>query len=272
MPNIDESDIDRIMAARDLVPTRYRNRAEQVAGTWQFRDWAVAPTSRELLVHGEQQRRLDGKNGASALSIFCATLMRALRRRVRYVAVVFFCGRHAEEDDAFAGGAALVRSLTAQLLRYHYFDTALLHREVDLERVRAGDAAQLCALFAWLVRRLPQDVTLICLLDGIENYENDEYEADMLAALRCVLALVRDERLAPAVKILVTSSSGTEKVQEAFREDDACFLSMMELPRANQESSMLRLEGRLDDDSGNSDADGDDDDDDDDDDGDEEVD
>jgi hypothetical protein len=244
-PDIDETDLEQILESRDLIPTRYRSRAEQVAVTQQFRDWIVAPTSRELLVHGEYM--LDGTYYASAMTLLCATMTLALRRRRdRYVSLVFFCSRHIEDDDEYTGGKAIIRSLIVQLLRQHSFDTTLLHREVNLGRVQGGDIKQLCALFGWLIRRLPRDVTVICLIDGIVHYETDRYEADMLSVLRYVLHLVRDDRLSTVVKVLATSPSATEKVQEVFREDDSCFLSMTELPRANQESSMLRLESQLD--------------------------
>lgn len=235
--DIDESDIDDILESRDLVPVRYRYRAEQVAGTSQFRDWIISPKSRELLVHGEH--RLDS-GYALALSLVCATLTRALRRRARHIGLAFFCDRHAEDDDRFAGANSLIRSLIAQLLRYQSFDMTFLRDDVNLDRIRDNDLNEVCALFGWLVRRLARDVTLICLIDGIEQYENDEYEEDLLIVLRYILDLARDQHLLPSLKVLVTSSSSTEAVQDAFTDDDCCFLSMEELPRINQESSMLR--------------------------------
>ena len=238
MADIDDADIAAIYDGRDGIPTRCRNRAEQVAGTAQFRNWVVDPASRELLVCGEHT--LDGGQSAAALSLLCATLVRMLRQRAHHTGLVFFCGRHAEHDDEFAGANALIRSLIVQVLRYHVFDTARLPWEVDLRRVAAGDVRALCGLFGWLVRRLPREVTLVCLLDGIENYDCDEYEGDMLVVLECVLGLVREAELRPALKVMATSAATAGSWQELFGGGEECFLAIEGLPRVNQEACRMR--------------------------------
>jgi hypothetical protein len=245
IPDLDQTDIKHITESRNMIPAKYRSRSEQLVNTQQFKDWLVLPKSRELLVHGDFTS--GAPNYISALSLLCATLTQVLRTRDRYVSLVFFCGSHIEEDDGPTGGKAMIRSLIAQLLRQQSFATTLLSREVDLGRVKAGNLGALCTLFGWLVRRLPQDMTLICLIDGISHYENEDYEDDMLKVLRFILGLVRARDSALAVKILATSPSPTDSVQEEFKEDDDCFLSMAELPRTGPQFGMLNLESQLDD-------------------------
>ena len=134
-----------------------------------------------------------------------------------------------------------MRSFIVQLLRYHSFDTTTLHREIDWRGLKSGEIAPLCSLFYWLVRQLPSEITLMCLIDGIAHYENDEYEANMLTVLTNLLRIARDDRLLSAVKLLVTSPSLADKVQEAFKDDESCFVSVAELPWGSQEFSMLQL-------------------------------
>ena len=242
--NIDETDINHILESRDRVPPSYRNRTEQVANTEQFRDWIVSPTSRELLLSGEHGMN---RNGTSALSLLCATMMSSIRKRTRHLGLVFFCGRHTEEDDNYSGPNVLIRSLTSQLLRYPFFDTTLLSRDIDVDGVRAGDIRKLCALFGWLVKQLPRSITLICLIDDISSYDNDEYEIDMLIVLESLIGLARDDQLTPAFKILATSPLSADSMQKLFKEDDSCHLSVEELPWVSHETgSVLRLQGRSD--------------------------
>ena len=236
---MDEADLYEIMEGRDKLPIRYRIRAEQITTSKQFRDWAVAPTSRELLVQGDG---LDNQNTAMALSLLCATITQALSKRPRYVALVYFCGLHTELDDEYAGGKALIRSLITQLLRHHSFNATFPHWEVNLESVKFGDVGQLCVLFGWLVRLLPHEATLVCVLDGIDHYDSDDFEEDMLNVLTQLLHLSRDDRISAAVKVLATTTSATELAQKAFKDDDSCLLSMTELPWVNDQAGMPDFE------------------------------
>ncbi|EFX02178.1 hypothetical protein CMQ_2227 [Grosmannia clavigera kw1407] len=81
-------------------------------------------------------------------------------------------------------------------------------------------------------------MTLICLVDGIDHYDNDEYEQDMMIVLKCILDLARDDEVLSALKILATNSSRTE-FESAFKDDESSYLSMKGLPRINQEAAML---------------------------------
>lgn len=226
--NIDLIDLQNITERRQTMPLKYRSRAEKIVNTQQFRDWAVLPTSRELLVHGDLMFATTNK--ISALSLLCATLMQALRTRQNYISLVFFAGCHVDEDDGHSGGHAMMRSMIAQLLRQNSFDLTTLSTEVDLEHVSDGDLNPLFELFSWLVRCLPDHVTVVCLIDGLIYYETDEFEEGTLAVLGFLLGLVRDADLKPSMKLLGASPSPTDTVRELFSNEDECFLSMAELP------------------------------------------
>ena len=186
--------------------------------------------SRELLVQGEIESR--GTYHTSELSLFSATLIQALRTRDRYISLVFFCGYHIE-DDELADGQVMMKSLINQVLRQQTFDISLLHQYVDLEGIWRGDIRQLCALFELLVQQLARETTVVCLIDSIVYYETDEFEADMLEVLRCLLNLVRDGGLQPTFKVLITTPLETEQVRLEFGDDDSTFLSTASLPQTN---------------------------------------
>jgi len=227
------------MRTRELLPTDDRERVEPLVRSRKFQDWVVAPASRELLVHGD----LKGTQYVSALSFFCSTLIQSLKEMNRFLPVIFFCGRHIDDNDVHAGARGMIKSLIAQLLRQRSFDTSLLDREVNISLVKEGDIKQLSALFGWLARQLAEDVTLFCFIDGIKYYERDQYSDDMGEVLRSLLDLTEDRNMHNTFKILVTSPSETKIVRQAF--DNECILSMAGQPRTGTGFSKSRVGRQL---------------------------
>ncbi|KAL8376086.1 hypothetical protein RB595_007279 [Gaeumannomyces hyphopodioides] len=250
MTDIDIADLNTAIEDRYRIVANERARAKAVAGTRQFRRWVVTPESRELLVHGGTLGSR-GYDEFSALSVLCADVTRALRKRRggRYVSLVFFCGRHAEEDE-MPGGETIVRSFVHQLLRQRSFDGSGLD---DVGGIAGGGLDSLCNLFCKLVRLLPAETIVICIIDGISAYETDELEDGMLVVLRAVLGLARDGDLSAVVKVLATSPGRTDAVQRAFRTDEDCFLSMAQLRSVGKS----RVSGLGGDASSNDESDGD---------------
>ncbi|KLU91963.1 hypothetical protein MAPG_10911 [Magnaporthiopsis poae ATCC 64411] len=243
MTDIDISDLEAADEDRGLIPGRERAMAKAVVGTTQFRRWAVAPESRELLIHGDESPGRRGGGEFSALSLLCADVVRALRNKKsgRYVSLVFFCGRHVEDDDGPRGGRAMARSFIHQLLRQRPFgdDVSLdglgLAGEAGSSSSSSVSLGILCGIFGRLVRLLPADVIVVSVIDGVSHYEKDRLEAGMLAVLETLLGLARDDNVAAAVKVLATSPGRTDTVQKTFRAgDDASFLSMARIRPGNQ--------------------------------------
>lgn len=227
-------DLSSILESSPSIPLRERRKADLLVTTIQFHDWVVAPRSRELLIHGDF-RSSRAPRYISALSHFCATLTRALQAKKQYVVLAFFCGSHVEHDDRHRGARAMARSLVAQLLQQWSFDsTALEGLGLDLERVRKGNLGRICALLGSLVCRLPEHLTLVCVIDGISHYETDDFEEGMMKVLLCLLGLARDSRVASPVKVLATSPTTTDLVQSVFRDDDSCFVSLSQVRDAGQ--------------------------------------
>ncbi|EWY80685.1 hypothetical protein FOYG_16614 [Fusarium oxysporum NRRL 32931] len=86
---------------------------------------------------------------------------------------------------ALNGGIGPIKSLTTQLLRQHGFDDADLDKvaqEVNLPLLKSGveDIEDLCQLFAVLVRRLRNNITLFYVIDSVNVYEDEDILQDML--------------------------------------------------------------------------------------------
>lgn len=250
--DIDTDDIERIEEWRkgERLDPRDRVSAEQIVHSQLFQDWIISPSSTKLLVHGNFSGIL---MQISALSLFCVTLTKAFRARSHCLCLVWFCGCHlgGDESDSESGSSSddddeesgyiglddgeevyshrtqkkpierMLRSLIAQLLCDYDFGpaTALLPPGVDLSFIEEGSLACLRCLFDWLVRQLPGDVTLFCILDGIVFYEREEFEDPMLDALGDILSLTADDSIRAAVKVLVTSPWSTGTVRVAFEDE-----------------------------------------------------
>jgi hypothetical protein len=244
--NLDKEDIQQILDSSESVPLKYRLRARQIVRADEFRDWATTPESRELLVQRDPRLR-DYVQARRAVSLVAASLMEALRSRQRFVSLVFFCRRHTDSDDLCAGPAALVRSFIAQLLEQSYQGYSFRPSDMDLEGVRAGNVSVLCALLEWLVGYLPEKktTTLVCVVDGVDAYENQEDETDLRTVMDSLLGLARSEDPDRVVKVLATSPMGTVSIDEAFKNDPSSFLSMERLQIVSDAVGELEFDGAL---------------------------
>lgn len=242
--DLDEVDTKYIKQRGGQYPDNERARVEQLVTTSQFRDWIGTVASQILLIHGDFGE--PSKHYVSALSLFCTTFVEALKKINRSLPLVFFCGRHLDTSDGPIGGEGIIKSLVAQLLRQQIFDTRQLHQEIDLNKVNNGDVDELCVLFRWLARRVPENVTLFCLIDGIVLYERSDYEYTMGQVLAYLLDLTRDLSIRSILKFLITSPVVTAKVRQhpAFY-GGRNILSMATMSPLGQASSEARLARQL---------------------------
>ncbi|KAI1475686.1 hypothetical protein F4774DRAFT_273060 [Daldinia eschscholtzii] len=248
--DIDTIDIEAVEEKRQELPPQDRRRTEQLVHDRRFQDWIVSPASAKLMIYGNFSGFMVE---TSALSFFCTTLTKAFRSRKRYLCLVWFCGRHlgyddesdsdsSDEEDDCDGGLNLgrdeeddygpetrqsvikrmVRSLIAQLLcDYDFGSGHLLPPDIDPEIIEEGHSlSQLRRLFCWLVRQLPEEITLFCLIDGIVFYEREDFEDPMLDVLGDILGLTVSNDVLASVKVLVTSPRPTSIVRIGFEDED----------------------------------------------------
>lgn len=247
--DLDVADATFVMDKKEQLPAKDRARAEQIIHTQLFRNWIVSASSAKLLVHWDFQRPKTVAE-VSPLSIFCTAMAQSLRAKDRFVSTLWFCGRHIDESEpgARAGGRAMLSSLVDQLLRQFAFDTRPLHNDVDLESLQEGSLEALTALLCSLVRQIPPTMTLFFIVDGAVLFEREEFEAEALPVFLSLIRLVTDTSVAASVKVLFTSTPGTDIVRGAFEQEDL-ILSVDSLPRlgiGSEERMARELEGELD--------------------------
>ena len=243
------ADVAFVMEKKEQIPASERALTERIIGTQLFQNWIVSPSSAKLLVHWDF-RLPKTIAGVSPLSVFCTNLAQALRGKERFVSALFFCGLHidAAECGGRVGGRAMLTSLIVQLLRQHPFDTRPLHHDVHLAGLQEGNLDVLTKVLVWLVRQLPQTMTLLVIIDGAVLFEREEFDTEALPVFSSLLQLAADPNVPASVKVLFTSTPGTDIIRGAFEEQDL-ILNVDGLPRlgwpASEERMNRELEGEL---------------------------
>ncbi|KAM0438486.1 hypothetical protein ACHAPT_001235 [Fusarium lateritium] len=197
------------------LPAREMARVEQIVSNELFRNWLLSPRSAKLLVHW------DGRYpkviaGVSPLSAFCVSMTQTLQTNDRFIEALWFCGRHIDPSEGLVGGSLMLASLIDQLLRKHAFGVRV--DGINIEGIQLWDKEELIGLLVSLVQQVPETVTLVFIIDGVILYERDGMEA--LDVLSCLVRLVADSSVRAAIKLLLTSTPGTDIVRAAFEEED----------------------------------------------------
>ncbi|KAF6807172.1 hypothetical protein CSOJ01_08360 [Colletotrichum sojae] len=242
IPNIDDEDLQHVAEHTELLLHEDRGRTQQVLAMRHFRSWIGARGSARLLVHGDfRTPPLE----ISPLSVVCALLTHTFRSSPGFIGLVFFCGRHLAWDE-HRGGAAMIRSLIAQLLRQYSFAAVQSDPWISLQELEGGDVEVLCHVFALLVRQLPSNTVVACLIDGICLYETEEYLSEMDVVVMSLLNLVGQS--APdraSFKLLITSPLPTLEVRKVFDPEPDALLHMQTLPLLGDGAGLANFEDRL---------------------------
>ncbi|KAJ4373738.1 hypothetical protein N0V86_007881 [Didymella sp. IMI 355093] len=123
------------------------------------------------------------------------------------------------------------------------FDTANLHRMVNLAGVQRGELAGLCQLFGWLVRQLPRGMTLICIFDDLGYYERESFFFETSVIMNYIVQLMQDQSIAVLIKVFATSTISVRKTRQFFPEGSVLDLSTVS---DSDGSSRQRLRRQLD--------------------------
>ncbi|KUI64416.1 hypothetical protein VM1G_11211 [Cytospora mali] len=243
--DLDYVDMTFIIDKKAQLPARQQVQAEQVVNTSLFRDWLVSASSAKLLIQWNTNPPQTIAE-VSPLSIFCMTMTKALQARERLLAIQWFCGRRIDPAEAgpYVGGHAMLASLIDQLLRQLAFETRPLQHVLDPASLKAGSPNELQKLLDWLVRQLPQTITLFCIIDGVVLYERDEHWEEGSPVLAYLLRLTTDPSVQVAVKVLFTSVPGPCDIRGPF-EEKKLILDIGTLPRQAWTPSEERIAREL---------------------------
>lgn len=244
--DIDLQDISHISDRKEEISQNQRARAEQIVSSTLFEQWAVSTGSAKLLVEWDNPR-VDSIAGISPLTVFCTTMAQALRARPRFISALWFCGRYFDRSDAGGciGERAMLASLIDQILRQHVFQSWDPQNDINFSLLQGAHQSidELLKLLLWLLRRIPQTLTVFFIIDGVYLFEREEFWTDAQRIFVGILRLVID--VPATVKVLFASAPGTTMVRGAF-EQEGLILNVDELPKlawAPSDERMIREMG-----------------------------
>jgi hypothetical protein len=158
-----------IRRGRSIDPAAIAQAATMVQSP-QVQQLFHASQSGIVLVDGCADRSQMSK--ASPLSYICATTSAVLRSGPPNVTLTFFCGQHLASNDDLQGPQGVIRALVAALITSlfqnglisNFMPPQLLSLPGEIENLLLKD---ICELFHRLLRLVPREISVYCLVDGV---------------------------------------------------------------------------------------------------------
>ncbi|KAI0860096.1 hypothetical protein F4860DRAFT_504327 [Xylaria cubensis] len=178
----------------------------------EFKEWFFSSDPSLLAVNGN----LDNSSGSkiSPLSLVCAEMVNFLEGIDNEVILYFFCSEDMMSENGLPGPQKIMRSLLAQLLSFlhqqsdslsnrHGLSLAFMESQRWQKQLRSLNLVTLCDTFWNLIQQM-RPITVFCIIDGLSLYEKEEWRDDVLFLVRELEEMVRDAKLRPRLKILIT--------------------------------------------------------------------
>ncbi|KAI1739543.1 hypothetical protein F4680DRAFT_421885 [Xylaria scruposa] len=176
----------------------------------EFKEWFFSSDPGLLAVNGNLSSSTGSK--ISPLSLVCAEMVNFLigNEAVLY----FFCSENRESENGLPGPHKIMRSLLAQLLSFlhqysdslsnrHGLNLAFMESQRWQEQLESLKLRTLCDTFWHLIQQM-RPITVFCIIDGMSLYEKEEWRDDVLFLVGELEEMVRDAKLRPRLKVLVT--------------------------------------------------------------------
>lgn len=198
-----------------------------------LRAWAFIDESSLLLIHGRALTRQE-----SAVSLASAEIVRQMLQspedprnpmseETSIIPIAFFCGQH-RGRDAMSNSNKLISNLLLQLLdrgRHVISEEAVQHCWQDMG---AGDTGDFLVAFQNLVTSLPGNTFLTVVVDGIDFFSRTSTSREETGLIVAGLVdLAREGHIEATLKVLFTSSSRPQFVENLFFEDE-----VLNMPRS----------------------------------------
>ena len=175
-----------------------------------FKEWLSTDASSALLIEGGLSSASYGRN--TPMSLMSSAVIESLHDKDPAVAIYFFCGSHTSSKDSIRGPHGMMRSLICQILRSFLVDLDFISSRRYREQLESFNLHALCNCFGKLVKRLPMDSVLVCIIDGICFFEKKEWAEDCQNAIRDLQDIADDDELGAVFKLLITSPSRSRYV------------------------------------------------------------
>lgn len=212
------SDIQYVLGQADVANTTYE--AKSLLQMEKFQHSLSGSLSCFVFVDGNAESH--ALDRVSPFTVLCVMLSLNLHHMPEALSIHFYCGLHAGSHDRLSGITGLLRSLISQLLLvYEDFDLRFIRSRRYFAELMAYDISRLCDTFQQLVRQIPNDKTLFCLIDGITFFDNWRWREDLSFVLPKLKALAESSsRDGPVFKLLMTNARCTRQLRDLLPRQD----------------------------------------------------
>ncbi|KAK0638305.1 hypothetical protein DIS24_g9971 [Lasiodiplodia hormozganensis] len=225
-------DLDIILMEKEWFKEQTLSMTEILFQTPHFGEWFFSDSSGLLLADGNDEEHANST--ISAMSVVCLSLIGSIvsARRDNQVILHFFCSLHRGDRE---GPCLMMRSLIMQLLfalrTRHYLDLGFIPNDTCLQDLQQGEFQALLFIFKGLIRQFPAHMTVYCVIDGVQSFENYplHFQSDMLGYVKELRMLAWPLRsngwhshltgdyksygtARCKFKVLLTSANGTELI------------------------------------------------------------
>ncbi|KAL2682347.1 hypothetical protein Neosp_006797 [[Neocosmospora] mangrovei] len=195
-------DLDVVLRHTEHYDAKLRGRAQWLVQTTEFQSWLHEDSSSVLLADGCMNPEF-----MSPMSGFCCGLISSFMDNPDLAVTFFFAGLHTSKT--LSGPTAIMRSLIAQLLLSPSLpkpDLGFVSKAM-LEACAQRDCRTLCDVFVRIVKQVPPQKAVFCIVDGITWYEQAPWVADMhfVASMFEDLAKRTNPDRSGLVKVLMTT-------------------------------------------------------------------
>lgn len=142
----------------------------------------------------------------SPLSVVTCDILEEMKADILTKCIYHFCHLHTSPTDSAPGPSGMLRSLTSQLLRLFPQQTSLGFTSGRRYRdeLQSWNIGFLCDCFTNVLKQLPSDARIICVIDGIDCFEKHRWAEDCRRMMRDLLDIVHEADISPVFKLLVT--------------------------------------------------------------------
>ncbi|KAI1121091.1 hypothetical protein F5Y10DRAFT_272436 [Nemania abortiva] len=218
------ADFGKVLQLRNKIHPVAEVEAISLFQTTVFRDWLLLGHSDNILIEGTggTAEFVDHAERVSNKSIMCAVfLSQLIRLEPDSFKIYFFCGLHSSENDTLSDGPrGLMRGLICSLAGEAY-RRQLLRLEFIDDTYRDGLQQQKIEYFCQVFHQILQSMSvgalglpIYCIIDGIGQYEKQEWLGDLAIVMGMFRAIINDTELKPCFKLLLTSPHSVRYVNE----------------------------------------------------------
>ena len=210
-PDMIEQDLKRVVKEGQKSAPSTQSRGYWLLHNTKFQAWLTKFAAKTLMVNGNA----NAAQKISAMSYACALIIRSLARVEAVHTISFFCGLHTSQKDPLSGPTGLLKTLISQLLKLQKFDLTFIDSLYE-QGLRDLEFAYLKDLFRRLIKELPDDLTIFCIVDGISFHEKPRNAEETEDATRMLYDIAEDPESSPIFKLLILGPVMSRSAKACF--------------------------------------------------------